>query len=98
LDKSELGTHYNNLSPHDRYVINGLTNLRQADIDHLKAKATNTSEGVATVAGKKYKCVAQFENGKIVYTLKQGNKIIVKKGKQSSILNQMAMILQKESR
>lgn len=93
LDEKKLGSTYNNLSPRDKATIRGLTALKQSEIDRLiEYKGKLNSSQAIKIGDKKYNCIIDYKDGKLVYTLKQGNKIIVKQGEQEKVLNQLALV------
>lgn len=70
--------------------------LRRSDVEFLNKspKYTQSQSFRATSDGKRYTVIIGTDSGRnIVYTLKQGNKFIVKNGSYVNVANQIALII-----
>lgn len=89
FDESKAGKIFHYLGIRDRSTIGYMVSLNKKDFETLEQgyfKITRTIK----IGGKNYKTIIDLEDNKFLFSLKQGNKYIVKNGTQVSVANQLA--------
>lgn len=95
VSNKDLGKTFNSLSTAQQSQIKGMTALVKTDMEKLVSKEIKSSSKAVTIGGVKYNCIIENKDGNLVYTLKQGNKYLVRQDTQEKVLNQLANIFKK---
>lgn len=101
VEWAKLGSNFQALSPVEKSTITGLLRLTKSDVEHLTSNTQNpTISDAVRIDGKKYTVTigTNADKTNVVYTLKQGNKNIVKEGTYENVANQLAVIVERSKR
>lgn len=93
VSDDKMGASFNSLSFADKSSIHGMLGLRKPDIEFFADNPTGTQTSSVRVGGVKYTITIANNNGKIIYSLNRGKKILVKQGSYVNVANQLALLL-----
>lgn len=91
---NELGSTFQGLSYSNKQAIRATLSLTPQDVEFLSSDNSYTQSQGIRIKGARYNVIiGTAENGNIEYSLKKGNKNIVKQGTYQNVANQLALLV-----
>lgn len=91
---NQLGSTFQSLSYSNKQAIHATLRLTPQDVEFLSSDNSYTQSQGIRIKGTRYNVIiGTGKNGKVEYSLKKGNKNIVKQGTYQNVANQLALLM-----